>query len=81
MNFFYELFTNYYIMSAVASWIVAQILKAFTGVFKLQEFSFKALFFGTGLESPCLTKNIVINAIATKNAPNVKNVDLIPNAS
>lgn len=48
MNFFYELFTNYYIMSAVASWIVAQILKAFTGVFKLQEFSFKALFFGTG---------------------------------
>ena len=48
MNFFYELCTNYHIVAAVASWIVAQILKACTGFFKLQDFSFKALFFGTG---------------------------------
>ncbi|MBQ8416450.1 MAG: divergent PAP2 family protein, partial [Clostridia bacterium] len=44
----YALVTNYYLVAAVSGWIVAQILKAFTGVFKLQEFSVKTLFFGTG---------------------------------
>ncbi len=48
MNFFYDLCTNYYLVTAVVSWIVAQMLKAVTGVFKLQDFSWKALFFGTG---------------------------------
>ena len=42
------LFTNYVLMSAVFGWIVAQILKFFTGIFKVKEFSFVELFFGTG---------------------------------
>ena len=44
----YALVTNYYLVAAVSGWIVAQILKAFTGFFKLQEFSVKTLLFGTG---------------------------------
>lgn len=42
------LFTNYFLMSAVAGWIVAQILKIFTGVFRQRDFSFRAMMFGTG---------------------------------
>ncbi len=48
MNPFYELFTNYYLMSAVAAWLTAQILKVFTGIFNLQEFTVRAMLFGTG---------------------------------
>ncbi len=48
MTFFYDLVTNYYLMSAIASWMIAQILKAITGVFKIQDFSWRAFFFGTG---------------------------------
>ena len=43
-----DLITNYYLISAVAAWLLAQILKIFTGFFKEQKFSFKALLFGTG---------------------------------
>ncbi len=45
---FAGLFTNYYLMSAVAGWFVAQILKVFTGIFRLRDFSFRSLMFGTG---------------------------------
>lgn len=43
-----DLFTNYYLMSAVCAWLLAQIIKVFTGFFKEQNFSLKTLFFGTG---------------------------------
>ena len=43
-----DLFTNYYLMAAASAWLLAQILKVFTGFFKVQRFTFKALFFGTG---------------------------------
>jgi acid phosphatase family membrane protein YuiD len=43
-----DLITNYYLISAMAAWLLAQILKIFTGFFKEQKFTFKALFFGTG---------------------------------
>lgn len=43
-----DLITNYYLISAMAAWLLAQILKIFTGFFKEQKFSFKALLFGTG---------------------------------
>jgi len=43
-----DLFTNYYLMSAVCAWLLAQIIKVFTGFFKDQNFSLKTLFFGTG---------------------------------
>lgn len=42
------LFTNYCLMSAVLGWLIAQILKVFTGVFRVREFSFRAMMFGTG---------------------------------
>ncbi len=42
------LFTNYYLMSAVLAWLLAQFIKAFTGFFKEQDFTLRALFFGTG---------------------------------
>ena len=42
------LFTNYCLMSAVSGWFIAQILKIFTGIFRLRDFSFRAMMFGTG---------------------------------
>ena len=43
-----DLITNYYLISASSAWLFAQILKIFTGFFKTQRFSVKALLFGTG---------------------------------
>ena len=43
-----DLITNYYLISAMSAWLLAQILKIFTGFFKEQKFSLKAMFFGTG---------------------------------
>ena len=42
------LFTNYPLMSAVMGWLIAQILKIFTGIFRVREFSFRSMMFGTG---------------------------------
>ena len=42
------LLTNYLIACALASWLVAQILKVFTGIFKLKSFSVSEFLFGTG---------------------------------
>ena len=42
------LFTNYWLMSTVFGWLIAQTLKIFTGIFRMREFSFRNLFFGTG---------------------------------
>ena len=41
-------FTNYYLMCAIAGWFAAQILKVFTGIFRVRNFSFSAMMFGTG---------------------------------
>ena len=48
MQHLIDLFTNYILISAVAGWIVAQILKFFTGVFKLKKFTTVEFLFGTG---------------------------------
>ncbi len=48
MQFLLDFVTNYYVISAIAAWLIAQIIKVFTGVFRLQEFSLKNMFFGTG---------------------------------
>ena len=53
MQWLYDFCTNYYLISAFAGWLIAQILKVFTGVFKLQEFSIKTMFFGTGGMPSC----------------------------
>ena len=43
-----DFFTNFYIVSAASAWLIAQVIKVFTGVFKLQEFTLRNMFFGTG---------------------------------
>ena len=43
-----EIFKNYWLMSAVSGWLAAQILKMFTGIFRLRKFSVRAALFGTG---------------------------------
>ena len=41
-------FGNYMLMSAMASWLLAQIVKVFTGMFKERKFSITTLLFSTG---------------------------------
>lgn len=48
MDFFYDLITNYWLASVICAWLVAQILKVFTGVFRQREFSVRAMLFGNG---------------------------------
>jgi len=43
-----DLITNYYLISAMTAWLLAQFLKIFTGFFKEQKFSVKTMLFGTG---------------------------------
>ena len=44
----YSAATNYCLISAGAGWVVAQILKAVTGIFRVKKFTFTEFFFGTG---------------------------------
>lgn len=44
----YDLLTNYISISTVCGWLIAQILKALTGIFKLKKFSVSEFLFGTG---------------------------------
>ena len=48
MNFWTGLLHNFPLVCAGTGWIVAQIIKVFTGVFKLRKFSIGALLFGNG---------------------------------
>ena len=48
MNFWTSLLHNFPLVCASTCWIVAQIIKVFTGVFKLRKFSIPALLFGNG---------------------------------
>ena len=48
MNHIKDLFTNYWLLCAFTGWFESQILKIFTGFFKTQKFSLKALMFGSG---------------------------------
>ena len=41
-------FGNYMLISAMASWLLAQIVKVFTGMFKERKFSITTLLFSTG---------------------------------
>ena len=40
--------SNFWLWSVVAGWLVAQILKVFTGIFREREFSIRAMLFGNG---------------------------------
>ena len=48
MNFWKALIHNFPLVCAGTAWLSAQILKVFTGVFKMREFSVSALLFGNG---------------------------------
>ncbi len=48
MEFILELATNFALISAASGWIVAQIFKFCTGIFKIKKFSVKEFLFGTG---------------------------------
>lgn len=48
MDWLNDIVTNYILISAVTGWFIAQMIKCFTGVFKVRHFSLTALFFGTG---------------------------------
>lgn len=43
-----DLFTNYWVISAVGAWFAAQMIKIFTGIFRQRKFSIHAMLFGTG---------------------------------
>lgn len=48
MNPLRDAILNFPLICAGTGWIVAQIIKIFTGIFKLQTFNFVTLMFGTG---------------------------------
>ena len=48
MNYIRDIFTNYMIISAASAWLIAQIIKVFTGMFKDRKFSIVTLFFSNG---------------------------------
>ncbi len=48
MNFGMKLLSNFPLICAGTAWFAAQILKVFTGIFKIRRFSISELLFGTG---------------------------------
>ncbi|MBQ9151971.1 MAG: divergent PAP2 family protein [Clostridia bacterium] len=48
MNFWNQLINNFPLVCAGTGWLTAQILKVFTGIFKMRQFSITALLFGNG---------------------------------
>ena len=48
MYYVREFFSNYLLISALSGWIVAQILKVFTGMFSKEKFSLTRLLFSNG---------------------------------
>lgn len=65
MKFFNDFITNYVLMSAISAWLVAQILKGFTGIFKLKKFTVTEFLFGTGGMPSSHTAAIIATACAT----------------
>lgn len=48
MSFIRDLFQNFWLISAVSAWFVAQLLKTLTGMFRDRDFSLITLLFSTG---------------------------------
>ena len=48
MQYIKDIFTNYMIISASSAWIIAQIIKIFTGMFRERKFSLVTLLFSNG---------------------------------
>lgn len=47
-DFFLNFISNYWFWSAFASWLISQITKLFTGVFKERKWTLRAMIFGSG---------------------------------
>lgn len=65
MGLFQTLFSNYWVMSFACGWLLAQILKVFTGVFRKREFSIRAMLFGSGGMPSSHTASVSALATAT----------------
>jgi acid phosphatase family membrane protein YuiD len=48
MTYVKEFLTNYMLICAMSGWIMAQILKVCTGIFRMKKFSVIEMLFGTG---------------------------------
>lgn len=48
LDFFKEIFGNFYLVSIGTSWLLAQIIKILTGYFHEDNFNFRKFLFGTG---------------------------------
>lgn len=48
MNYIYDFLDNYLLISALCGWLIAQILKVFTGMFSQEKFSLTRLLFSNG---------------------------------
>ena len=48
MRYVRDIFTNYMIISAASAWIIAQIIKVFTGMFRDIKFNLRTLLFSNG---------------------------------
>lgn len=47
-DFILNFLANYWFWSAFASWVIAQVAKLFTGVFKERKWTLRAMIFGSG---------------------------------
>ena len=48
MNIVKDFFTNYLLISAIVAWLLAQIIKVFTGMYKKRKFTLAAFLFANG---------------------------------
>lgn len=48
MKYLNQILSNFPLICAMAGWLVAQILKVFTGIFRVRSFNVVELLFGTG---------------------------------
>ena len=65
MNFWTSLLHNFPLVCAGTGWILAQIIKVFTGVFKQRKFSITALLFGNGGMPSSHSASVTALAIST----------------
>jgi acid phosphatase family membrane protein YuiD len=59
-----DLFTNFALVSAASAWLVAQLLKVITGMFREQRFSLITLLFSTGGMPSSHTASVVALMVA-----------------
>ena len=65
MNFWRSLLYNFPLVCAGTAWFTAQILKVFTGVFKMRQFSVSALLFGNGGMPSSHSASVTALAVST----------------